>query len=217
MDDAAKLLWIERGELLATLLVAIGVLGEFVGTFAAKPIRRRLESAHRVEIARLQKDAEGLRKEAEGAKLARVQAEQHSANRDLDLKSLAPLSATLSAFKGQVAQVDVFPLTFESTFLAHQIAGMLTTAGWVVPPVNQLAAPPHDIYVPGAVILTAGVMLASTLDPQSRAARDGLWKVLMAAPDVAGVNWTDPLPDQARPRVWILVGDKPRPLRSWVK
>jgi hypothetical protein len=44
MDDAKLLSWIERGQIFATFLVAIGVAGEFAGTFMARPVQRRLDA-----------------------------------------------------------------------------------------------------------------------------------------------------------------------------
>lgn len=69
MDDNTFLLWIDRGRIAAAFLVAIGVAGEFLGEFIARPINKRRESGQLAEIARLTREAEEAKKTAEGFKL----------------------------------------------------------------------------------------------------------------------------------------------------
>jgi hypothetical protein len=54
MDDPTLLTWIERGQNIAALLVAIGVGAEFLLGFMAGPARRRVDAAKDSEIVRLQ-------------------------------------------------------------------------------------------------------------------------------------------------------------------
>src|SRR5690348_9074276 len=56
MDDARLLSWIETGQIVATFLVAIGVAGEFAGSFISRPIVRRLEAKREEEMARLKQE-----------------------------------------------------------------------------------------------------------------------------------------------------------------
>jgi hypothetical protein len=53
MDDVTLLSWIGKGETLFTLLVAIGVAGEFASTLISRPIRARVEAQRAAEIALL--------------------------------------------------------------------------------------------------------------------------------------------------------------------
>ena len=53
MDDPTLLSWIERGQNIAALLVAIGVAGEFALGFMAGPARRRVDAAREAEMVRL--------------------------------------------------------------------------------------------------------------------------------------------------------------------
>src|ERR1700719_3727570 len=54
MDDPTLLSWIERGQNVAALLVAIGVAAEFLLGFMAGPARNRVSQAKDNEIIRLQ-------------------------------------------------------------------------------------------------------------------------------------------------------------------
>jgi hypothetical protein len=53
MDDPTLLSWIEKGQNIAALLVAIGVAAEFALGFMAGPARHRTEQAKDAEIVRL--------------------------------------------------------------------------------------------------------------------------------------------------------------------
>lgn len=53
MDDPTLLSWIERGQNVAALLVAIGVAGEFALGFMAGPARRRVDAARDAEMIQL--------------------------------------------------------------------------------------------------------------------------------------------------------------------
>jgi hypothetical protein len=53
VDDHALLSWIDIGQNIATFLVAIGVAGEFLGTFLAGPARKRIDASHKAEMAHL--------------------------------------------------------------------------------------------------------------------------------------------------------------------
>jgi hypothetical protein len=53
VNDPTLLSWIERGQNIAALLVAIGVAGEFALGFMASPARRRIEAARESEMVRL--------------------------------------------------------------------------------------------------------------------------------------------------------------------
>jgi hypothetical protein len=43
MDDVTLLAWIEKGKTLSVFLVALGVVGEFLGDRLEKPVRKRLD------------------------------------------------------------------------------------------------------------------------------------------------------------------------------
>ena len=96
MTDEALLYWIERGQLIAALLVAVGVAGEFVLQFAARPITKRIDAGRETELAR-------LRRETENERLARVQIEERVAWRRLTLDQQSQLEKRLELFARQVA------------------------------------------------------------------------------------------------------------------
>ena len=53
MDDVRLLSWIETGQIVAAFVVVIGVAGEFLGSFIARPIARRVEARRELEMATL--------------------------------------------------------------------------------------------------------------------------------------------------------------------
>jgi hypothetical protein len=57
MDDVRLLSWIEIGQIVATFLVAIGVVGEFAGSYIARPISRRVGAKRELEMVRLRAQA----------------------------------------------------------------------------------------------------------------------------------------------------------------
>jgi hypothetical protein len=79
MDDVTLLAWIEKGKTLSVFLVALGVVGEFLGDRLEKPVRKRLDDAHAAVIAQLGKDAAGASAEAAHATERAARAEQQAA------------------------------------------------------------------------------------------------------------------------------------------
>ena len=57
MDDPTLLSWIDKGQNIAALLVAIGVAAEFLLGYIAGPARRRIDQAKDAEIVRLTAEA----------------------------------------------------------------------------------------------------------------------------------------------------------------
>lgn len=142
---------------------------------------------------------------------------QHTANRDIPPEDQAAISEKLTAFTGQHASVETFPVTFETQSLATQIEVILNNAKWDLThlPAGTSAAPNVTVQ---------GVGIFSTPDKQSVDAAKELFSLL--SPTAASGVLFPPgpastsrlaLPDPDKPRVVILVGDKPTPLRSWVK
>jgi hypothetical protein len=142
---------------------------------------------------------------------------QHAANRDISPEDQNAISENLKAFAGQHGSIEIFPVTFESRFLAAQVEGILINAKWSMPPSPKLlTAPP--------ITTVQGVGIFSTPDEQSKAAAKELFRLLAATaaggvliqPGSPETSRTE-LPNPENPRVVVLVGDKPTPLRSWAK
>src|SRR5450759_3756884 len=57
MDDAKLLSVIEAGQIISAQVVVLGVGGEFIGTFMARPAQRRLDAKRELELAQLRKGA----------------------------------------------------------------------------------------------------------------------------------------------------------------
>jgi hypothetical protein len=198
----------DQGALVLGLLTIIfGAGALYCGNRINKAQEAKLRQFE-ADILNAKTELEKQQERAATAERKLLEEEQHSANRDITAEDQRALSTELEAFGGQHAGIDVFPVTFESRWLAFQIWGILIKAKWVVSPPNLLSAPP--------IRMVQGVGIRSTPDEKSKKAASKVFE-LFGLTVASGVLDPDPLPDPSRPRIWILVGDKPTPLRSWVK
>ncbi len=165
MDDVTMLMWIDRAMTASALLVALGVAGEFAGSWIASPIRRRLDSARQAEIARLNKEsgdalaaaaaanerAAGL--EARAAQLQLELEKERAARlpRSISRQNQVKLIACLNA--GPKGPVTVLPKTFdkEAEAYASQITQVLHQAQFEIRPYP--GPRPLGFGVAGAAIL----------------------------------------------------------------
>jgi len=232
----------EWAEYIFTAGVIIGVAGEFVAEFTDRLTsgdehkKRKLAKASvlvlmgclALELVCLFKTNQlsgriiaSLNQAGEHESLARLKVEQDAANRDITPEEQKELSSRLSVFAGQKAEVDVFPVTFEHVYLAHVISGILLNAHWKQSSVNMLSAPAnHALASNGtgspAPFLVQGIWISATGDAQSQSAAEALFDALKSTVSPGSRDHVS-LPHPEDPRVWIYVGDKPTPLRSWVK
>jgi hypothetical protein len=144
MSDPELLSWIERGQLIAALLVAIGVAGEFVGSFIARPINRRLESAREQQIAALNREAGEARQTAESYRLQIAEAHERAANaeretarikekladRSLSNDEVKALISELRKYAGQEFEITAYWDSRESMSISNRINEALQRAGW---------------------------------------------------------------------------------------
>jgi hypothetical protein len=202
-----KLEWWHIRYKLFALLIAIGCSGELIADGAIFFFSRRLEIISNLEIAQLN--------------LARVQIERQAANRDIAPEDQKTLSDRLTPFAGQKAVIDVYPVTFEHNWVASTILGILTNARWNAREINLLSAPStHNLannsLAAPSPFLVQGIWISSTADDRSQSAASALFEALNTTVSPGSMDHV-PLPNPEDPRVWIYVGDKPTPLRSWVK
>jgi hypothetical protein len=128
-------------------------------------------------------------------------------------------SDALSKFSGQPAKIVVFPVNFESNWIAGEVYGILLNAHWTVPFPEKLAAPPGNGF------MVQGIWIDRSNDDASKEAAVALRQALNSTVSQASGAPNDGNSlaamagafDAAKPLVWILVGDKPTPLQSWVK
>jgi hypothetical protein len=125
MDDPTLLTWIERGQNIAALLVAVGVAAEFLLGFISSPIRKRLDRAHESEIAR-------LRKETEDERTARVKLEAKVAWRRLSKEQQLVIADRLSHLSEMKVGVSYLGGNPEAAQFAEDIAAALQAAQWKV-------------------------------------------------------------------------------------
>jgi hypothetical protein len=125
----------------------------------------------------------------------------------------------MSQFKGQRAEVSVFPVTFEGNWIASAIYGMLISAKWDPGFVRHLSEPPKVRLGTGganpAPLLVQGIYIQTTSDQASKTAGRALYDALSQT--VASGIWSPADLADGPPRVWVLVGDRPTPLSTWVK
>ena len=154
MDDPTLLSWIERGQNIATFLVAIGVAAEFALGFMAGPARRRVDQAKDAEMIQLVGNSAALAKDAAVAKTAQqrvetelarqkertASAEKAASDAALALekfkepRTLSPeqqdkLISALKPFAGQNFACAVFPDP-EPLALLRLLDTLAKSAGW---------------------------------------------------------------------------------------
>lgn len=163
MGDPELLSWIEVGKNIAALLVAIGVAGEFLGDFAARPISRRIEGERQAEIARLSRDAADAKKgiaeanaraaeanqAAERERLARVELERKIAPRRLTGEQRAKMLRILERDTGHAVIFVSRLMDAEGADFANDFVSVLTAANW-----NAQSTPMHTGNQEGVSIST---------------------------------------------------------------
>jgi hypothetical protein len=137
-----------------------------------------------------------------------IRLRQQVANRDLSEEETKTIAARLSVFAGQQVEISIYPVNFESNWISGKVYGLLLEARWNIGPPQQLSMPPNGLLV-------QGILIEATADPASQAAAKAAFEALK--PTVAsGLFHPSPLSNPEKPRVWIFIGDKPAPLRTWV-
>jgi hypothetical protein len=162
-----------------------------------------------LEAAKLRETTVKLQLDLEKERAINLATEQRAANRDLTPDQIKTASSKLIEFSGQRAVIVEFPVNFEHDFIANSILAVLSEAHWNYGPVNRLTSPPDDMLV-------QGIWVKATADERNQAAARALFDALKTTVASGGFD-PSPLSDPNVPRVWIYVGDKPTPLRSWVK
>jgi hypothetical protein len=79
MDDVTMLSWLDRGRTLSYLLVAVGVVGEFLVDRISSPLIKRRDAAQQAEIARFNREAEEARQASSGAMERIAEAQKETA------------------------------------------------------------------------------------------------------------------------------------------
>ena len=144
-----------------------------------------------------------------------IKLKQEIAIRDITPDEMKEASSRLAKFSGQPASILVFPVNFEGVWIADKVYGILLDAHWDVPFPERLTSPP------GKGIMVQGIFIDCSKDNASKEAATALRAALSStvgvsqAPCTAG-NFDLGAFDLNKPLVWILVGYKPTPLRSWV-
>jgi hypothetical protein len=184
---------------LPTMLVVVGVVIEAACTIALFGFDEGISRLQNAEILRLR---------------------HQSANRDITPDEMNKASSNLTKFAGQPAEIVVFPVNFESVWVAENIHEILLDAHWNVPLPTRLSAPPGNGF------MVQGIFIDRSNDDASKEAANALRETLnstISPTSSAGASGSSlfgkPLSgafDPAKPLVWVLVGDKPVPLGSWV-
>lgn len=122
MDDVRLLSWIETGQIVAAFVVAIGVAGEFVGSFIARPIARRVEAKRELEMAT-------LRTQAAAAELRAAELEAIIQPRYLTKEQERAITTLMRDFAGSGMIIASHWIDAEAARLATQIKAALNDAG----------------------------------------------------------------------------------------
>jgi hypothetical protein len=138
-----------------------------------------------------------------------------TADRSLTPDEQKSLTTALSAFPGQAGKIVIFPVNFETVWLADQIWGAMLHAKWEIDPPERLLTPPN--------MLVLGSFIDASDDDASQRAAAALFEALKSTGVPAGGKMgkgvrARPLQfDPTKPLVWMLIGDKPLPILDWVK
>jgi len=144
-----------------------------------------------------------------------IRLKQELAVRDITADEMKEASSKLTRFSAQPARIAVFPVNFEGVWIADKVYGILLDAHWDVQFPDRLSAPP------GKGLMVQGILIDCSRDAASKEAATALRAVLNSTVGTSQVpcnagNFDSGAFDRSKPLVWILVGDKPTPLRSWV-
>jgi hypothetical protein len=184
MDDLAALTWLERAASVSLFLVAVGVVGEFLIHRIEGPVRRRIEAAKDLEIARLNKDAEEAKQlaadanaraanaelEGQKEKLKRVELESRLAWRRISPAVHDSLLQILKAHAGAVVEVTEMG-DIEARTFATDIVKTFRDSGWVVhvngvgvvsPPQYGVQCSVNDAFPAGKALETALLKIVPT-------------------------------------------------------
>jgi len=198
-------------EVLTVVLALASAFCGIVLVIANKPLRK-IEAR---ENLTLQGDVAKAQADAAKAQRELLEERQHSANRDISVEDQQALAKKLITFRRQRARIAAFPVNFETRTAAMSLFGILINAKWDVEAPKMLCCAPD--------FMVQGVYVTSTADEPSCRAAAALNDLLKTTP-FAGVfmpscsGSNNRLAPKGPPlHVYILVGDKPTPLRSRVK
>jgi hypothetical protein len=144
---------------------------------------------------------------------ALLEVRQQAAIRDITPDEMKEIASKLDKFSGQPAQIVVFPVNFESVWIAGKIYGILLDAHWSVPYPERLSAPPGNGFMVQGIFVDRSNDLVSK---EAATALRGALNSTVARVSAASDNFPGRAFDPTKPLVWIFVGDKPTPLHSWV-
>ena len=144
MDDPTLLSWIDKGQNIAALLVAIGVAVEFILGFIAGPARRRIDQAKDAEMVRLVDNSKTLEKDVADAKAGMSKQQEKTAiaehallqlRESLKDRTISPAQQKIlvDALRGAPSgAVDIWwtASDTDSFGLARQMVEIFKEAGW---------------------------------------------------------------------------------------
>ena len=172
MTDEAVLAWIGKGQAISLFLVALGVAGEFIGDMWARPIHRRIEFAHELEMSQ-------QRERTANAERALAEIQESRKPRTIDT---AASVAILSVLKEHVP-IEPIEIKYiggsvnEPGPFARSIAALLREAKWTVASVEGgpfIGTPPTGLLIrvskegerPERAVLLERALTAGNLSPR---------------------------------------------------
>jgi hypothetical protein len=141
MDDPTLLSWIERGQNIAALLVAIGVAAEFVLGFMAVPARHRLDQAKDAELLQLAGNSKALENQTAELRNKNLQLEALIQPRDLTIDQQKAIGNALRKFPGKFVLIWWGQNDLEAWRLGALIRSSLKTGG-ILSTIVPLSEPP---------------------------------------------------------------------------
>lgn len=217
--------WSRRPKMVFVWMVALSLVGEFIGDAGVFVFSGHLETINDGEYAalnkeagiaredaadaneragKLEKEAATLRKQAEDETTARVEIEDRVAWRRLDSEQRSTLAKQLRRFSGQVFIISYNTADTEAGLFASDLLSALTFSQWVHPTVGGVAGATSSITSAVTPVETGVLLLAPTASKAALSLAGTLSKLGFDA-RVRDRPWDTPPPS----RIWVQV--EPRP------
>jgi hypothetical protein len=148
--------WIETGKFVALFLVAIGVAGEFLGDWIAKPLERKIEAARQLELAQ-------LKNRTAEAELELVKLKTKTAPRTLLESQRLAMLPLLEPLRGQPIAFACRMMDGESCDYTNDLVHFFLDAGCQAPPPIKTSVNDLPGYIAITLHGTADATVAQTL------------------------------------------------------
>ena len=205
--------WIERGQNIAALLVAIGVATEFVLGFMAGPARHRVDQAKEDEVTQLTNKSAAFEREAAQLRKDADALEAQVAPRRLDLEQQVKIAENCKVFEnlfaGKRIKLVSYSLDTESFVLAEQIVGVLRASGMTIDDDAMSITPLMGTFVMGIQVFGTNPELAKKIAGAIGSSGKRVAVSFVGTDPTAGTMRVETVNSRLQHEATVLVGLKP--------